>query len=452
MFKRICYGSVKLFTFIFLCLLITLFTFKTYAQTINGDSVVLISLQQAIDLGLRNSYKLKSADLAVEIDNESIKQEKTNRLPDLNIGIDGFLINDPTLYNEPVFQDPEKIDYTPYQVSGNVGFSEVIYGGKRIKNLINQEILQKKITEFSAAITETDIKMLVINEYLRLYNLLKDYEINVKTINQIELRLKTLRSKFLNGQIVKNDVSRSELQKSDFELKLLHAISNVSVTNYFLTLLLGLNQNTIIQVDTAFNYTVDTLFVFEDCLLTAFENRPEFQISQTNKELAENSLRLIKGAYHPTVNGVGLYGLQNPVPGTFPPEGKFLGFFTIGVGINYNLGSFYKLKHQKLSSALAIQREQENVKDLQIALSDEVRTQMAQYEVQRESLNIFLKKIQFAEENYRIIQSRYYNDLALISDIVDAELEYNQARLDLVRGQVQTRINYYRVMKAIGKL
>jgi outer membrane protein TolC len=449
MAKKIYYVSAKLF---FLCLVVTSITSKSNAQTVNGDSVVLLSLLQAIDLGVKNSYKLKSANLAVEISNENIKNEKTNRLPDINLGIDGYLINDPTLYNKSLFQDPERIDYTPYQVSGNLVISEVIYGGKRIKNSINQEILQRKITEFSLARTAADVKMAIIQEYLRLYNLLKDYEITVKTINQIDLRLKTLRSKFLHGQVVKNDVSRSELQKSDFELKLLHTISNASATNYFLTLLLGLNENTTIQVDTTFNYTADTLFVFDDCLVTAFNNRSEYQIAQTNRELSENALKLIKGAYHPTVNGVGLYGLQNPVPGTFPPEGKFLSFFTVGVGINYNLGSFYKLKHRKLSSALAIQREQENIKDLQIALSDEVRTQLAQYEVQRQSLNIFIKKIHFAEENYRIIQSRYYNDLALISDIVDAELEYNQARLDLVQGQVQTRINYYRVMKAIGKL
>ena len=276
------------------------------------------------------------------------------------------MITDPTLYNKSLFQDPERIDYTPYQVSGSLVISEVIYGGKRVKNSINQEILQKKITEFSLARTAADVKMAVINEYLRLYNLLKDYEITVKTINQIELRLKTLRSKFLHGQVVKNDVSRSELQKSDFELKLLHTISNASATNYFLTLMLGLNENTTIQVDTTFNYTADTLFVFDDCLLTAFNNRSEYQIAQTNRELSENALKLIKGAYHPTVNGVGLYGLQNPVPGTFPPEGKFLSFFTVGVGINYNLGSFYKLKHRKLSSALAIQREHENIKDLQL--------------------------------------------------------------------------------------
>jgi len=328
----------------------------------------------------------------------------------------------------------------------------VIYAGSRVKNSINQQVLQKNITEFMAAKTSADVKMLIINEYLRLYTLLKDYEINIQTINQIELRLKTLRSKFLNGQVVKNDVSRSELQKSDFELKLLRTVSQASASNYFLTLMLGLSEDIIIQVDTAHNYTADTIFVFDDILMTAFTNRPEYQIAKANKALSENSLKLVKGGYYPSVSGVGLYGLQNPVPGTFPPEGKFLSYLTIGLGINYNIGSFYKIKHQKLSSELALQRELENIKDLQIELSEEIKTRLTQYEVNRQALAIYVKKIQFAAENYKIIQSRYYNDLALISDMVDAEIEYSAARLDLVKGQVQTRISYYQVLKAIGKL
>ena len=422
------------------------------AQVVPGDSIVSITLQQAMDLGLKNSYKLKSANLGIAVSNEDIRQKRTDQLPDINLGLNGYIINDPTLFNGKFFQDPEKVDYTPYQVSSSLSASQVIYAGRRIKNSINQQVLQKKMAEFSALKTSAEIKMAIVNEYLRLYTLLKDYEVNVKTIEQIELRLKTLRSKFLNGQVVKNDVSRSELQKSDFELKLLHTVSNASASNYFLTLLLGLSDDAIISVDTSYNYTADTLFIFDDCLATALNNRPEYQIAQTTKEVSENTLRTVRGGYYPTVNGIGLYGLQNPVPGTFPPEPKFLSFLTFGVNINYNIGSFYKLNHQKLSAEYAIQREAENIRDLQISLSEEVKTEFVQYEVQRQALAIYIKKIRFAEENYKIIRSRYYNDLALITDMVDAEVEYNEARLDLIKGQVQTRVNYYRMLKAIGKL
>jgi outer membrane protein TolC len=349
--------------FIFLSLTLVV-QFKTYGQPVVGDSVVSISLSQAIDLGLKNSYRLRSSNLGVEMGEENVKQKKTDRLPDVNLGIDGYLINDPTLFNEKPFGDPEKVDYTPYQVSSSLVASQVIFAGNKIRNSINQEVLQKNISEFHEAKTSADVKLTIIREYLRLYTLIKDYQVNVQTISQIELRLKTLRSKFANGQVVKNDVSRSELRKSDFELKLLRTVSDASTSNYFLALLMGLPQDAVIQVDTAYNYVSDTLFVFDDILLTAFQNRPEYRIAETNKELSENTLKIVKAGYYPTINGTGLYGLQNPVPGTFPPEGKFLSFFTVGVGVNYSIGSFYKLRHQKLSSELALQREFENIKAL----------------------------------------------------------------------------------------
>jgi outer membrane protein TolC len=450
MVKTVYSRSGGFLSLLFLCAELLLSAGNAYGQA--TDSVVSMTLEQAIELGITNSYKLKSANLAIEAGEESIRQKKTDRLPDINLALSGYLINDPILYNDAPFGDPQKVDYTPYQVSGSLAASQVIYAGSRIKNSINQQVLQKNITEFLAAKTSADVKMTIIREYLRLYTLVKDYQVNVKTIKQIELRLKTLRSKFQNGQVVKNDVSRSELQKLDFELKLINTINNASASNYFLTRLLGLSENTIIQVDTAYNYTADTVFVFDESLVAAFNNRPEYQIARTNKKLSENTLKIVKGAYYPTVTGVGMYGLQNPVPGTFPPQGNFLSYLTVGLGVNYNLGTFYKTRHQKLSADLAIQREVENIKDLEVALSDEVKTQLLQYEIKRQSLAIYAKKIRFAEDNYKIIQSRYYNDLALISDMVDAELEYNQALLDFVKGQVQTRLSYYEMMKVIGKL
>jgi hypothetical protein len=89
--------------------------FKSYGQPVVGDSVISISLSQAIDLGVKNSYKLRSSTLGVEVGEENIKQKKTDRLPDINLGLNGYLINDPTLFNEKMFGDPEKVDYTPYR-------------------------------------------------------------------------------------------------------------------------------------------------------------------------------------------------------------------------------------------------------------------------------------------------------------------------------------------------
>jgi outer membrane protein TolC len=317
------------------------------------------------------------------------------------------------LFLSPPFGDPEKVDYSPYQLTGTVKVTQVIYSGSKIKNSIDQRVVERKMAEYSAVKTASDVRMSIVNEYLKLFSLMKDYYINVQTIQQIELRLKTLRSKFINGQVVKNDVSRSELQKSDFELKLLRTVSNASATNYFLTLLLGLPENTVIAIDTNVNYKTDTTFVFEECLTTAFANRPEYQLALASKDLSVNSLKIIKGTYYPTIHGVGLYGLQNPVPGTFPPEANFLSFLTVGAGINYSLGSLYKASHQKSSAELAVQREEQDAADMKIKISDEVKTQFTQYEMQRQALAIYEKKIQFAGENYRIIQSRYYNDQAL---------------------------------------
>ena len=56
-----------------------------------------------------------------------------------------------------------------------------------------------------------------------------------------------------------------------------------------------------------------------------------------------------------------------------------------------------------------------------------------------------------AEENYRIMRNRYLNQLAILTDLLDADNLLN-AELQLTTARTQVVYTYYELLRAAGKL
>ena len=57
-----------------------------------------------------------------------------------------------------------------------------------------------------------------------------------------------------------------------------------------------------------------------------------------------------------------------------------------------------------------------------------------------------------AEENYRIMQNRYLNQLAILTDLLDANSVRLNVELQLVNARTRVIYTYYQLQKACGDL
>ena len=63
-----------------------------------------------------------------------------------------------------------------------------------------------------------------------------------------------------------------------------------------------------------------------------------------------------------------------------------------------------------------------------------------------------LKSQELATQNYEVVNNRYLNDLALITDMLDASNSKLSAELQTVNARINILFNYYRLKKATGNL
>lgn len=61
-----------------------------------------------------------------------------------------------------------------------------------------------------------------------------------------------------------------------------------------------------------------------------------------------------------------------------------------------------------------------------------------------------LKKL--AEENYKITEAKYLNQLAVQAEMIDAQNQKLQSELDYANGEINVLYQYYNLLKSTGTL
>ena len=74
------------------------------------------------------------------------------------------------------------------------------------------------------------------------------------------------------------------------------------------------------------------------------------------------------------------------------------------------------------------------------------------YHEDLQNIEVAQMSIEQAEENYRIVRQTYFNQLSLLTDLLDADNQLLQARFELVNSKIAARLHYYQLLKITGNL
>ncbi|MNL30619.1 hypothetical protein D3C87_1523660 [compost metagenome] len=57
-----------------------------------------------------------------------------------------------------------------------------------------------------------------------------------------------------------------------------------------------------------------------------------------------------------------------------------------------------------------------------------------------------------SEENARIVKQNYFNQTALITDLLDADIQLLQSKFDFTSAKIAAQIQYYQLQNVLGTL
>lgn len=435
------------FQYLFLVL-----AFYSNAMIFAQDSIrtaKIIMLEEAVELGIQNNRQLKMANLDVAIANENVSQAKIAKVP--RVGINGgyTYIGDPKIY-EGFYQRNVTVDYYNHQAFANIVSSMPIYNGGAINNKIEQQKLLTKMQESVVKMTQADIKNAITTYFFTLEKLYSEIEVTKQNIINTNLRISQLKSRVENGQNLKSDLLRTELQQSNFKVSVFRNTNDIELVSNYLDILIGLPTNTILKPLISSNIFPVEKVDLQTSLSEAYQNREEIKRAETGVKISESSLNLTKSGFRPNINANLI--LNTEYPAQWPNYVNIINYWAAGISLNWDVSSFYTIKHRVRSDKLQINKSTIALDATKDQIDREVKTAYIKYAESKENIKTYKKDVELSLSNYKIVKSRYDNDFALISEMVDAELQLNNSKIALVNANLDLIIQYYSLQYAMGKL
>ena len=412
-----------------------------------------ISLNEAVDLSIKNSKQLKINRAKVEQASVAVKEAIQKRLPDASVSGSYIRLTNPTIGLKTKSNNSSggnsggstpKVNQAAY---GILNASLPLYAGGRIRYGIESSKYLAQAEELDAENNKEEVIANTTEAYVNLYKAGAAVILFESNLTEAQQRVKSFTSLEKNGLLARNDLLKAQLQASNVELSLLDAKNNWELANVNMDLMLGLPESTIISPDSAIinqNFSVKAL---DDYVQSAIKNRKDIEALGLRKQASDLGVKAIKAEQYPSIALTGGY-----IAADVPKVLTITNAANIGVGVSYNIGSLWKNK-AKVEEAEAKSRELEATKEL---MNNGIRLQVNKAYLNwfssQKKIDVYAKAIEQADENYRIVKNKYNNGLATVTDLVDADVAQLQAHLNYSFAKADAVVVYNQLLLAAGML
>ena len=286
---------------------------------VNAQETKALTLNEAIDLGIKNSKQLKLSQARIDEAVAATKQATEARLPDASISASYLRLTKPTVNMKstktdstgvPGFSAPS-INQALY---GSANVSLPIYAGSKIKYGIESAKYLEQATRLDAENDEEEIILNTIAAYVNLYKANVAARLVKESLDQSRLRDSNFSSLEKNGLLARNDMLRAQLQTSNFELALVDAESDIQLATVNMNIMLGLSETTKLVLDSSSITKPATLQTIEEYEQLASVNRNDVQALNYRSKSADAAIKVAKGDYYPSVALTGGY-VAADIPG-----------------------------------------------------------------------------------------------------------------------------------------
>lgn len=418
------------------------------AALLSAQEKRMLTLDEAVALGIQNSKNLKIDQQKIQDALANVVDAKNGMLPTLKVSGSALALANANV--DLKMLPPGQGGGAPKAHSaffGNVSASLPLFAGGRVQYGIQSAKFLVEAAKLSTQNDQMAMAYTVSQAYNNLFKAHQAIKVLEENLMASKKRDESFQKLENNGIVAKNDRLKANLQTSDVELQLLDAQNSASIANINMDLMLGLPETTMIETDP--NY-ITVLADPDSKTITyymeqATSNRRDLQAFDYQKKAAALGTKAAKAENWPSIALTGGY-IAADVPNILTVTNAA----NIGIGVQYNVDNLWK----KNSSLLKAQS-----KERQIELGQELLYDQIKLEVNRDFQNsqfaqkrigVYEKAAAQANENYRVVNNKYNNGLATITELLDADTAQISANVNVINAKADAMLAYRKLLQSSG--
>lgn len=393
---------------------------------------------------------LNAAKTGVSVATQGIEEAKNKRLPDIGASL-SLSYTGNVLITDRNFSHAKGASQPHFGNSFALEAQQVVYAGGAITTGIKLAELQKSVAENAVTLTRNQLRFIAIGQFLELSKLDNGIKVYDSNIALTERLIADIKAKQTQGMALKNDVTRYELQMESLKLGKRQLEDQKSILSHQLCNALGI-EDAIIVPDIDLTATGYELMSEKDLQSDALVNAPQIRQSELATNVAEQQLKLAKSELLPKVAVVAADNFTGPFTYDIPPINKNFNVWYVGVGVKYSLSSLFKTPKSVRRAEAQLRQSQEAHAVTNENVNNQVHQAYTMHQQAYAELRTQQKSVELANQNFQVVQNRYANQLALITDMIDASNVKLNAELQEVNAQINIAYTYYNVKYVIGKI
>jgi len=413
------------------------------APLVAGESDQVFSLADTIQYALDKNLSIKTARQDTLAALSAQKVQRSNFLPTLNSTYQYRRYDQGTNVSGLTTASPNEYTFT-------AGFTQPIFTGFALLNQYEIASLDLDISQFNEKLIRQDVIRDAKNVYFLLLRAQKLLVIAQDTVVQIDAQKEVARNFYEVGMTPLNDFLEAEVALANAKQDLVIAENDLATAKSNFNLLLRRPINAPVVIEDIQGYKTfehDMQYCFE----TANDNRLEFIVADKDIEIAEKQVELARKNYYPSVSLEGNYYRRGDNwdvdggNGIFDPSG-----WTLTATASWDFWewgrSYYSAKEQLNRLNQARYRKE----DLQDNIDLEVKQAYLKLRETEKNITTVEKAIVQAQENFRINQERFKEQVATSTDVLDAQTLLSRTRTRYFSALYDFKIAKAALYRAMG--
>lgn len=397
-----------------------------------------MTLDKCIELALGNNPQINAAFHDILASDARIKQVWANYFPQLSWQT-GY-----TKIKQLQLSDALGRNLTfNYYILGQVTLQQMLYDFGVTQNQATIKRLDYEAYKTTLSATINDVIYQTKDAYFNLLFAFENRRVAEDTVKKFEMFYNQAKAFYEIGMNPKVDVTIAEVNLSNAKLQLIQADNAVNLAVAKLNNVMGVPFIDKYNVQERLKYQpVDV--TFNKSVEIARDARPELKLAELKVESANQTMKLVKKSYFPTLS----------VEGQYQRGGKSWNSnygYNIGGYLNFPTINGMLIKNEIKEARYLYDKEIANAKNTQNSIYLEIQNAYLTLEEKKNQMPVAILGVKQAKENYELSYGRYRVGEASPTELKDAQINYQQAQLSYYNALYQYNSSKAALEKAIGK-
>jgi outer membrane protein len=404
-----------------------------------------LTLSEAFQLAWKENANLKVSRLQELIAEQERIRARSGFLPTVKANTIQQVYDDPRKYVFPGSGFPPFTFLNRNYWESTLTAEQTLYDFGATPSRYKKAVIGKEVAEMETRANRDDVFLLVAQTYFQVLRTEKLKIIANQEIAQLQDHLKIAKDLHEFGVVTYNDVLQAEVSLADAKQRLISVQNAIINTQGSLNKLLGQPIYEVHKLKDE-NITPVPNLNLEDATQAALDSRSDLKAAAGRVKQGEKSITEANAGHFPRFYAMG---------GQYYQQSRFTlhesQWFAI-LGLNWKIFSGFDTQAQVSQARERVKQLAVQKKDLVEQIKLEVQNAYLGLKETAERISVTKDAVNQGEENLRLNEERYKEQVGTATDVIDAQTLLTRVRVNYNNAIYDHQVQKAQMLRAIGRI